>query len=73
MECNVANLEHIHKHHFECEVFHFKINNDTSHVFSIADLPKIEIPAEVIFIVNPDIRETNIQKKSSRAPPTLLF
>ena len=73
LDCHTEKQEHLHEHEFDCAIFHFKINNDTSHVFSIADLPKIEIPAEAIFSMNIDIRRTNIQNKSSRAPPILLF
>jgi hypothetical protein len=73
LDCITTYEEHIHEHEFHCDVFHFKINNDTSVPFSTLEFAHIEILAKEIITVVSDIVSHKIHCKSSRAPPVLLF
>ena len=71
--CNTQDIVHIHNHKTDCSVFHFQINYNTidfSSNFLFETIKKFE---EKIYASEGKNPSTNLNHKSTRAPPSLLL
>lgn len=64
---------HIDTHELNCSVFHFKINQNTVDFPSDAFFTENNTLKNIIFTIEEGKALTNLQYKSSRAPPFLLL
>ncbi|MFD0762630.1 hypothetical protein ACFQZW_11090 [Lutibacter aestuarii] len=71
--CNAQNIVHFDTHEIDCSVFHFKINSNAIDFSSTHKLVDKQINNSSIYCSEESFSSTNIQHKSSRAPPFLMI
>lgn len=71
-ECLSGHETHIDNHHFDCEIFHLKIDTE-SYEFTRYDEGITEILfSQTLFPNHIDVYNGKPQNNSSRAPPSLV-
>ena len=73
LHCNTIYQEHLHEHEFDCKVFHYKINTNSSSLSSAYELVNVEVYDKKIANSNSYIPSRKILCESPRGPPILLF